>query len=274
MSANTTDQTQSFTFEEPTTTAPMVPYTPPAPAMPRAGAIYKRMCDAMEDVRAVGKGRENTFHRYKFRGIDDVLTAMHPILARHRLVMLPGELIGEPKVVERDTTKGKAELHVVVRVRWHLVTDDGSYMSFETLGEASDTGDKGCNKAMSASQKYAFIQAFSIPVEDSGLDTENRSPEFASRSRVQEFRDRVRRDDTVPGKAEPVREREPGDDDGPPDEDQLIYSIDALENIHHAKNWRKKHAADVKAQSEDAQARIAARLYERFPDLPRPKAKD
>ena len=146
----------------------------PAPAAP---LIYKRVADAMADINAVPKGRENTFHRYKFRGIDDMLSMIHPVLAKHRLVMLP-RLKGEPKVVERSTTQGKTELHIVVTVVWRILTDDGSFVELETLGEAADTGDKGCNKAMSASQKYAIIQAFSVPVEDKDRDADERSPVF------------------------------------------------------------------------------------------------
>lgn len=40
------------------------------------------------------------------------------------------------------------------------------------IGEAMDSGDKSCNKAMSAAQKYAFLQIFCIPTEEP-KDTEN-----------------------------------------------------------------------------------------------------
>lgn len=153
----------------------------PAPVTISRPLIYERIAAVMRDVHAVSKSRTNSFHKYQFRGIDDVLAAVAGALRDHEVFIAPN-IQGDPKVVERVTTQGKAELHIVVHVLWKAYTVDGSFIECSTLGEASDTGDKGCNKAMSASQKYMLIQLLSIPTEGDN-DTENRSPEFAAKGR-------------------------------------------------------------------------------------------
>jgi len=61
--------------------------------------------------------------------------------------------------------------------------------------------------------------------------------------------------------------------DGPPSVEEVLALVDGIENEHHAKNWRKAHAADVKALTPDEQAQVSSRFYERFPAL-KPKQKD
>ena len=43
---------------------------------------------------------------------------------------------------------------------------DGSSISSVTLGESSETGDKGAGKAMSYALKFALLQSFLIPTEE------------------------------------------------------------------------------------------------------------
>ena len=54
-------------------------------------------------------------------------------------------------------------------------------------------------------------------------------------------------------------------------ESDLNGMVDAIENEFHAKNWKKAHASEVNALDADAKGRVVARLYARFPNLPRPK---
>lgn len=114
--------------------------------------------------QGISKSRSNQAQGFKFRGIDDVLNALSPVMARHKLCMLPRVLRRE--VVERTNAKGTALLYVTLEVQFDLVSAvDGSCHTITTVGEAMDSGDKATNKAMSAAYKYAAIQAFAIPTE-------------------------------------------------------------------------------------------------------------
>ena len=127
-------------------------------------------------TKGLSKARKNEQQGYKFRGIDDVLNALSPLLAKHRLVILPRVL--ERTVVERATKNGGVLFFVTVQVAFDFVSAaDKSTHTVVTYGEAMDTADKATNKAMSAAYKYATIQAFCIPTEgDNDADAVTHEP--------------------------------------------------------------------------------------------------
>lgn len=112
----------------------------------------------------IAKGRRNQQQGYSFRGIDEVYNALSPIIARHKLCILPRILSRD--VTERTTQKGGVLFYVVVEAEFDFVSaEDGSKHTVRTFGEAMDSADKATNKAMSAAYKYAAMQAFCIPTE-------------------------------------------------------------------------------------------------------------
>ena len=129
--------------------------------------VYAAINAVQADLAKVGitKDRRNTQGSgYNFRGIDDVYNTIAPLLATHKLCILPRVLRRE--VVERVSQKGGALFYVTVEAEFDFVSAaDGSKHTVKTFGEAMDSGDKATNKAMSAAYKYAAFQAFSIPTE-------------------------------------------------------------------------------------------------------------
>ena len=112
----------------------------------------------------IGKNQQNTQQRYKFRGIDDVLNALSPLLAKNGLVVLP-EVLGR-QVSEKTSNNGKPLFYVTVKVKFTFISsEDGSSHDVVVYGEAMDSGDKATNKAMSAAYKYMAIQSFCIATE-------------------------------------------------------------------------------------------------------------
>jgi hypothetical protein len=115
-------------------------------------------------VEGIAKDSKNAQQGYNFRGIDAVYNALSPILALHKLCILPRILKRE--VVERESAQGKALFYVTVEAEFDLVAaEDGSKHTIRTFGEAMDSADKATNKAMSAAYKYAAMQAFAIPTQ-------------------------------------------------------------------------------------------------------------
>ncbi len=132
-------------------------------SVPKVYEAINRVQAAIAKV-GIGKDRRNEQQGYKFRGIDDVYNALSPVLAEHKLCILPRILSRE--VVERVNARGTALFSVTVEAEFDLVsTEDGSKHTVRTFGEAMDSGDKATNKAMSAAYKYACMQAFAIPTE-------------------------------------------------------------------------------------------------------------
>ncbi len=112
----------------------------------------------------ISKGRRNQQQGYQFRGIDDVYNALSPMLAAHKLCILPRIISRD--LVERQTAKGGALFYVTVEAEFDFVSaEDGSKHTVRTFGEAMDSADKATNKAMSAAYKYAAMQTFCIPTE-------------------------------------------------------------------------------------------------------------
>jgi hypothetical protein len=111
----------------------------------------------------IAKLHTNVRDQYQYRSIDDLLNRLGPLLARHRLCILP-------KVLERTATEQRGEGEVLltavtVRVAYELVSSrDGSTHLVEGVGEALDAGDKATAKALSSAYKGAMLQAFCVPV--------------------------------------------------------------------------------------------------------------
>lgn len=140
--------------------------------------VYEKIALVQAELAAEGIAKSKTNSQgsgYKFRGIDDIYNAASSIMARVGLCMMPRIL--NRTVTERASKSGGTMFVVVVDAEYDFVAvEDGSKHTVKTFGEAMDSGDKATNKAMSAAHKYAFIQAFSIPVEGDN-DSENQTLE-------------------------------------------------------------------------------------------------
>ena len=111
----------------------------------------------------IAKARTNAIELYQYRSIDEVLNRLAPLIAEHKLCILPRVL--ERIITDRPSPAAPMRVNVMVRVAFDLVSvEDGSVHIVEAYGEALDDGDKGTAKAMSAAYKAAMLQAFCIPV--------------------------------------------------------------------------------------------------------------
>lgn len=142
--------------------------------------VYEKIAAVQGELAhtGIGKDSENSFDRYKFRGIDAVYNALAPLLAKHGLCVLPR--IIERDCQERTSRKGEPMFYVTVTAEFDFVAaEDGSAHTVRTYGEAMDRSDKATNKAMSAAYKYAAFMAFAIPTEGDN-DADATTPEVAS----------------------------------------------------------------------------------------------
>src|SRR5690606_33179119 len=73
------------------------------------------------------------------------------------------------------TAKGGSMLHVKLKVEYDFLAADGSRCTVGPVwGEALDTSDKASNKALAFAHKYAMMQTFTIPTEDTRETLEER----------------------------------------------------------------------------------------------------
>jgi hypothetical protein len=144
--------------------------------------VYQVISAVQAELAAIGisKDSENKFDGYKFRGIDAVYNAMAPLIAKHKLCILPR--IVSRTCEERQSAKGGALFYVTVQAEFDFVAaEDGSKHTVSMFGEAMDRGDKATNKAVSAAYKYACFQAFCIPTEETSADADSESHEVQAK---------------------------------------------------------------------------------------------
>lgn len=126
--------------------------------------IYQAIIGVMSDIGVIGKEKENAQQGFKYRGVDDVMNALQPVMVQHGLFVVP-EIIDQ-KREERQTNRGGNLIYSVCTVRYTFYAKDGSSVQCVVVGEGMDSGDKATNKAMSIAFKYACFQVFCIPTEE------------------------------------------------------------------------------------------------------------
>lgn len=139
--------------------------------------VYQSILNVIRDMGAnpIKKERVNSFQRYNFRGIEDVLAALNPLLVKHNLVILPRVM--EHRSIQGKTKNGDPQQSAYLLVEYDIVnTEDFSKHTVSAVGEANDTSDKSYNKAMSTAYKYMAFTTFCIPTEGVHTDTEEESP--------------------------------------------------------------------------------------------------
>lgn len=145
--------------------------------------IYESLNAIMRDLPAIPKNRRleiNGRLQYNFRGVDDIYSALQPLLIKHKVFSVPRATITN---IERVETKNGYTNRVIMSVEYYFYAEDGSHIYCLAIGEGMDTGDKASNKAMSAAHKYALLQLFCIPTEEP-KDSENEHHEVEKKSTV------------------------------------------------------------------------------------------
>lgn len=144
--------------------------------------IYESITKIMEEVPAIGKNKTNTTQGFKFRGIDDVMNALQPLLAKYKVFIAP-EILEQTRE-ERTTKTGGNLIYSICKIKYKFYAEDGTSIEAVTIGEGMDSGDKATNKAMAIAMKYALFQVFCIPTEEM-KDPDSETPE--ENEKKQEF---------------------------------------------------------------------------------------
>ena len=126
--------------------------------------IYKKICEVAKDVGAISKDGVNDQQKFRYRGIDMVMNALHPALVKHGVFVTPKVL--DIKRDNRQTKSGGNLTYTVATIEYTFYAEDGSNVTAIVVGETMDSADKSTNKAMSVAFKYACFQVFCIPTEE------------------------------------------------------------------------------------------------------------
>ena len=125
--------------------------------------IYQSIVNVSAGIGAIGKDQKADMgtYRYQFRGIDDVLDALHPVLIECGVTITP-------QVVDVLTISDG----VLLTIDYLIANVYGDEVTATFVGEGRDKGDKAAQKAQSNAYKYMAFQTFCIPVavDDSDSD--------------------------------------------------------------------------------------------------------
>ena len=188
---------------------------------PASFKIYPAILAIMQELggEGIGKDRRNKEQGFNFRGIEDVMNALTPLLVKHKVILVPR--FETHHQTERESKKGGYLSDVIVKGHFDWIhVEDGSMVTSVTFGEGMDSADKATNKAMSGAFKYASLFGFVIPTEGVIDDTDDAHEEARGRrerSREPEPERGRDRDDRRPPRNERADSR---DDRRPPRDDR------------------------------------------------------
>lgn len=134
--------------------------------------IHQSILDVSAAIGAIGKDKRADIKTqsgqnfsYQFRGIDDVLDALHPALIECGVTITPQVKALLP------ITDG-----VLLTVDYVIGNVVGDTITATFVGEGRDRGDKAAQKAQSNAYKYMAFQTFCIPVDVSDSDNTQYEP--------------------------------------------------------------------------------------------------
>lgn len=234
----------------------------PAPAgtpadLPR---VFQVIHGVMRDVMPVAKGQHNAQQNYRFRGVDDAMSAMAGPMRNHGCFIAP-------EVAEhKQRPRGEKGTHTVLKMLYRIYGPAGDCLLVSVPGEAMDTADKSTNKAMSAALKYMLFQVFMIPVDARSIDDSDRDgPEPSAEHRAEYQRNQQRRQQRGQQRQQPRRSNraEPGpwETQGPQQGDTLSpQARQLLADAQAAPSPKAFAAVRARAEKSGAPAEFLARL--------------
>jgi hypothetical protein len=145
--------------------------------MEKSPLIYSRIAAIMTEIGPIAKDKTNKEQHYQFRGIDALMNAISPILAKHGVFPTTHSIIdvADAEVVSKGGSRGYRQLR---RFTFRFFAEDGSFVDTLADGEAIDYGDKGSNKANSVAYREAMFKMFVVPFQD--YDIENTDHDLAA----------------------------------------------------------------------------------------------
>jgi hypothetical protein len=175
----------------------------------KAPHVYQAMIEVMRDIAAEGisKDRRNRDQGFNFRGVEDVLNTLSPLLVKHNLLILPQ--FDTIDIRNHESAKGGYLSDVFVKARFDIVSAiDGSTHTVNTFGQGMDSADKATNKAMSGAFKYACFFGFCVPTEGVLDEGDYDTPYVHSSERGRQPERGERNSGDERSEREPVRDRD------------------------------------------------------------------
>lgn len=128
--------------------------------------IHELIGKILSELPSIPKDREvsTSGPKFKYRGIDDVLNELNPLLSKYGVYFRPDAVARVDQT--RQSGSGNAQYVVHLHVRYTFTGPAGDSFECSSWGEGVDSGDKGTAKAMTGAMKYMLFQVFAIAVDE------------------------------------------------------------------------------------------------------------
>ena len=136
--------------------------------------IYVQMNKILAQADGLAKEQQNKQQGFKFRGVDDAYNYLHDIFKKHEVFSIPRVITTTRE--ERLSKNGGLLLYTILDVEYDFYATDGSKVTACVIGEAMDSGDKSCSKALSIAHRNALFQVTMLPTTLS-IDPDNETYE-------------------------------------------------------------------------------------------------
>jgi hypothetical protein len=126
--------------------------------------IHDAKLAAMRDIATTGiaKLRKNKDQGYSFRGIEDAMNEMSPVLIRAGITVTPS--YSELSITPSESKSGTKLRFATIKGSFKFEAGDGSAMVTECYGEGMDSSDKAVSKAQSVAYRTALFETFVVPL--------------------------------------------------------------------------------------------------------------
>jgi hypothetical protein len=126
--------------------------------------IHEAKLAAMRAISKVGiaKLRKNKDQGYSFRGIEDAMNEMSPILIAAGITVTPA--YSDLTITASESKSGTKLRFATVKGCFTFKAGDGSQEVTECYGEGMDSSDKAVSKAQSVAYRTALFETFVVPL--------------------------------------------------------------------------------------------------------------
>lgn len=121
------------------------------------------MLEIANAIERLAKGSENSAQGYTYLSEADAVAALRKELVQRGILVFPHHSTRHVEVIHKDG--GKFTALTTIDTEWEF-TDGEQTISISTIGQGTDTGDKGAYKAMTGARKYGLLHAFLIATGD------------------------------------------------------------------------------------------------------------
>ena len=134
--------------------------------------IHEKIVAILKDAGAVAKDQQNKEQKFTYRGIDQVVQHVNPLLKQHGVVIIPTKIVTlDSERFENVNKKIVTDTNLVVEYTWFA--EDGSSITTEVAGSGRDFADKATAKAGSVALRTLLLQALMLPTGDTDPDAES-----------------------------------------------------------------------------------------------------